>query len=182
MICQSFSNRPNPRLWRLGRAAASVVHVWDSGVSSSCLEVRFLWPGSGKSPVAVGSPAEHALLADKKAAAELLAGAGSPVTPLAMTILRGQATDPADPVWSQPSHLFVKPRRGSASRGTVALEVLPTGSYRMNDDSTTSCESLRDQLTNLSLHELDAFWYRLDCSRHRSWRIWLQQAPPPYCA
>lgn len=103
----------------------------------------------------LGSPAEHALLRDKKAAAERLARAGLPVPPLVMVIPRGQAVDLADPVWSLPGHLFIKPRRGSASRRTIALDVLAAGFYRINDASMIPAESLRNRLSNMSLREMD---------------------------
>lgn len=103
----------------------------------------------------LGSPSEQALLADKKSTAELLTRAGFPAPPLITTIPQGQPMDPADPVWSRPGHLFIKPRHGAASHGTFALEILAAGLYRLDGGTTISAESLRDELTSASLHESD---------------------------
>jgi hypothetical protein len=103
----------------------------------------------------LGSAAEHRLLADKQAAAELLAKAGLPVPPLLEIIPRGTTIDPAGQVWSQPAHLFVKPRHGWGSRGAMAVEVLLPNVYRIDGGPPVSDDLLRAALAATSLGQRD---------------------------
>lgn len=82
----------------------------------------------------LGSPEEHRLLADKLATAELLSGAGLATPPLRDAIPRGGSIDPTASTWATEGHLFVKPRHGSASRGTIAIDALPGSVWRIDGD------------------------------------------------
>jgi hypothetical protein len=109
----------------------------------------------GRLLLQLGSPLEHSLLADKQAAAELLAKAGLPVPCILEVIPRGRTMDPASLVWSQPGHLFVKLRHGWGSRGMMAVDVLFPNVYRIDGGPIIGTDSLRAALAAKSLHESD---------------------------
>lgn len=78
----------------------------------------------------LGDRAAHAMLADKQATAALLDAAGLPTPTLLDTVRRGCVIDLNHPAWTRPGHLFVKPRHGRASRGTLAVEVTAERTFR----------------------------------------------------
>ena len=93
----------------------------------------------------LGSAADHRLLSDKQATADLLSRASLPVPVLLETIRRGQELDLAGTVWSQPGHLFVKPRHGSAARGAMPVDVLAGNVYRIDGGPIVDASSLEGQ-------------------------------------
>ncbi len=82
----------------------------------------------------LGSPDEHRLLADKLATAELLSGAGLATPSLLDTVPRGGSIDPTTSTWATKGRLFIKPRHGSAARGTMAIDSLAGGVWRIDGD------------------------------------------------
>ena len=111
-------------------------------------------PFAGRSAGAVlsrlGTRKEHLLLADKLAAARLLRQARLPVPEEKLTIPEGGCVDPSASVWCDAGKLFVKPRHGSASRGSMPIDVIRRGSYRMNGGPSCDTAVLQGRLTALA--------------------------------
>jgi hypothetical protein len=95
----------------------------------------------------IGNKEQHQSLSDKQGTAEALARAGLPVPELLEIIPRGQAPDPTAAAWSQPGQLFVKPRRGSAARGAMAIDVLAPDRYRIANGPLINANLLQKQLS-----------------------------------
>jgi hypothetical protein len=110
--------------------------------------------GAGRLLTQLGSAAEHSLLADKQAATELLAKAGLPVAAILETIHRGGTMDPSSPIWSRPGHLFLKPRHGWGSRGTMAIDVLFPNVFRIDGGPLIGTAALRAGLAAESADDL----------------------------
>jgi hypothetical protein len=79
----------------------------------------------------LGDAEAHALLADKQATAERLAAAGLAIPATRAILPAGRRVTLEGGLWSTPAALFLKPRRGAASRGALALDVLEDGAYRL---------------------------------------------------
>lgn len=94
----------------------------------------------------LGDPAAHRLLADKQATAELLSSAGLPTPPMLGMIAQGGGTPLDGPAWTSPGRLFVKPRRGFAGGGALAVEILADGNYRINGAAPGGPDHLRARL------------------------------------
>ena len=94
----------------------------------------------------LGDLADHRLLCDKQAAAVLLTKAGLATPPLLATIPRGGTIDLRMTPWSQPGRLFIKPCHGSAGRGTLAVEGVLPGVWRIGRGPSVGLEVLRLRL------------------------------------
>jgi hypothetical protein len=82
----------------------------------------------------LGAPQEHSLISDKHETALRLAAAGLAAPPLLALLKQGSLVSLDQPFWMESGSVFAKPRRGSASRGVMAIEVTGSGLYRVNGD------------------------------------------------
>lgn len=106
-------------------------------------------PGRATSAVLsqVGDTGERRLLSDKLAAAERLQQAGLPTPQLLSVLPPGGNVDPSSSPWCRPGALFVKPRFGCGSRGTMSVDVIAPGLYRIGQRTPTDATGLQAALT-----------------------------------
>lgn len=89
----------------------------------------------------LGDPGDHRRLADKQVAAAMLAAAGLATPRLRALVAHGTAPDPADPLWTRPAALFVKPRHGWAGREAAAVDVLGDGTFRIGGNAAVDARA-----------------------------------------
>jgi hypothetical protein len=90
----------------------------------------------------LGDENQQRTLADKLETARLLDKAGIATPALVAHLPRSAAVDPGAIVWHTPASLFVKPRHGSGGRGTLRVEVVAGGRYRLDGDDLVDVEAL----------------------------------------
>ena len=95
-------------------------------------------------------PDQLRLLRDKQAAAEFLDRAGLAVPALLALIPRGTRDGASQILGCAGNRVFVKPRHGSAGRGTMSLEVRAAGRFSLGSGATIGSEALNKILCRLA--------------------------------
>jgi len=135
-------------IWNCLRSGGQPNEVW---IWMHCFPGRGLHPLPARAANALfswlGDAECRKVLSDKLAAAQLLEAAGLRTPTIVRVIARGSVPSvDAEFFGREYSGLLVKPRHGSAGRGTMSVDVCGEGLFSVNGDAAVGAEALAARL------------------------------------